>query len=180
MPTDRGNSDGIPTEKASSSEFPRNFVKSPNGSPMAIIFPRNSSVFSEEHIFPRNFLEIFRRNDVSLEFRRYIPRKFRGNAKFGFLGIFSEIPRDIPKISFSVGMSVRIWLFSCSDDCKAFMEKFKEVAESEEEKEETKEASDTAGLLEKLTVEEKNTEEEKKEEKPVEKVASADARRESC
>ncbi|XP_013596484.1 PREDICTED: ran-binding protein 1 homolog a-like [Brassica oleracea var. oleracea] len=65
-------------------------------------------------------------------------------------------------------------------DCKAFMEKFKEVAESEEEKEETKEASDTAGLLEKLTVEEKNTEEEKKEEKPVEKVASADARRESC
>ncbi|KAH0868105.1 LOW QUALITY PROTEIN: hypothetical protein HID58_075127 [Brassica napus] len=64
-------------------------------------------------------------------------------------------------------------------DCKAFMEKFKEVAEFEEEKEETKEASDTAGLLEKLTVEEKNTEEEK-EEKPVEKVASADARRESC
>ena len=60
------------------------------------------------------------------------------------------------------------------------MEKFKEVAESEEEKEDTKEASDTAGLLEKLTVEEKNTEEEKKEEKPVEKVASADARRSRC
>ncbi|KAL0844040.1 hypothetical protein Bca101_017286 [Brassica carinata] len=58
--------------------------------------------------------------------------------------------------------------------CKAFMQKFKEVAESEEEKEESKEASDTAGLLEKLTVEEKSTE-EKKEEKPVEKVASAEA-----
>ncbi|KAH0889238.1 hypothetical protein HID58_051667 [Brassica napus] len=54
--------------------------------------------------------------------------------------------------------------------CKAFMQKFKEVADSEEE---SKEASDTAGLLEKLTVEEKDTE-EKKEEKPVEKVASAE------
>ena len=58
-------------------------------------------------------------------------------------------------------------------DCKAFMQKFKEVADSEEEREESKEASDTAGLLEKLTVEEKDTE-EKKEEKPVEKVASAE------
>ena len=109
----RRNSDGIPTEKASSSEFPRNFVKSPNGSPTAIIFPRNSSVFSEEHIFPRNFLGIFRRIDISSEFRRYIPRKFRGNPILCFLGISSEIPRDIPRISFSVGMSVRIPLFSC-------------------------------------------------------------------
>ncbi|WZZ60942.1 hypothetical protein YC2023_061049 [Brassica napus] len=48
-------------DKTSSSEFPRNFVKSPNGSPTTIIFPRNSSVFSEEHSFPRNFLGIFRR-----------------------------------------------------------------------------------------------------------------------
>ncbi|CAN6874870.1 unnamed protein product [Brassica oleracea var. botrytis] len=32
-----------------------------------------------------------------------------------FLGISSEIPRDIPRISFSVGMSVRIPLFSCSE-----------------------------------------------------------------
>ncbi|CAF1840116.1 unnamed protein product, partial [Brassica napus] len=31
-----------------------------------------------------------------------------------FLGISSEIPRYIPRISFSVGMSVRIPLFSCS------------------------------------------------------------------
>ncbi|WZZ32813.1 hypothetical protein YC2023_016214 [Brassica napus] len=78
MPTDRGNSDGIPTEKASSSEFPRNFVKSPNGSPTAIIFPLNSSVFSEEPIFPRNFLGIFRRIDISSEFRRKFLGIFRG------------------------------------------------------------------------------------------------------
>ncbi|KAL1205211.1 Ran-binding protein 1 [Cardamine amara subsp. amara] len=58
--------------------------------------------------------------------------------------------------------------FASVENCKAFMQKFKEVAESEEEKEETKDASDTAGLLEKLTVEEKET-----EEKPVEKVAAA-------
>ena len=61
--------------------------------------------------------------------------------------------------------------FASVENCKAFMQKFKEVADSEEE---SKEASDTAGLLEKLTVEEKDTE-EKKEEKPVEKVASAEA-----
>lgn len=60
--------------------------------------------------------------------------------------------------------------FASVENCKAFMQKFKEVADSEEE---SKEASDTAGLLEKLTVEEKDTE-EKKEEKPVEKVASAE------
>ncbi|WZZ31275.1 hypothetical protein YC2023_014676 [Brassica napus] len=87
------NSDGIPTDKTSSSKFPRNFVKSPNGSPTAIIFPRNSSVFSEEHSFPRNFLGIFRRTVVSSKFRRYIPRKFRGNPILCFLGISSKIPR---------------------------------------------------------------------------------------
>ncbi|WZZ48780.1 hypothetical protein YC2023_048887 [Brassica napus] len=43
------NSDGIPTDKTSSSEFPRNFVKSPNGSPTAIIFPRNSSHHTEHY-----------------------------------------------------------------------------------------------------------------------------------
>ncbi|VVB01829.1 unnamed protein product [Arabis nemorensis] len=59
--------------------------------------------------------------------------------------------------------------FASVENCKAFMQKFKEVAESEEEKEGSKDASDTAGLLEKLTVEEKET-----EEKPVEKVVSAE------
>ncbi|CAH2046257.1 unnamed protein product, partial [Thlaspi arvense] len=49
-------------------------------------------------------------------------------------------------------------------DCKSIMEKFNEVGETEEKKEESKDASDTAGLLEKLTVEET-----KMEEKPVEK-----------
>ncbi|AEC08340.1 Ran-binding protein 1 b [Arabidopsis thaliana] len=55
--------------------------------------------------------------------------------------------------------------FASVENCKAFMQKFKEVAESEEEKEESKDASDTAGLLEKLTVEEKES-----EKKPVEKA----------
>ncbi|CAF1844558.1 unnamed protein product, partial [Brassica napus] len=36
-----------------------------------------------------------------------------------FLGISSEIPRYIPRISFSVGMSVRIPLFSCSDSYRS-------------------------------------------------------------
>ncbi|CAN6908619.1 unnamed protein product [Brassica oleracea var. botrytis] len=55
--------------------------------------------------------------------------------------------------------------FASIENCKAFMQKFNEVAESEVEKEESKDASDAAGLLEKLTVEETKT-----EEKPVEKV----------
>ncbi|CAF1707456.1 unnamed protein product, partial [Brassica napus] len=90
----RGNSDGIPTEKASSSEFPWNFVKSSNGSPTAIIFPRNSSVFSEEHIVPRNFLGIFRRTEVSSEFRRYIPRNPNFMFPRNFLGNSSVYSED--------------------------------------------------------------------------------------
>ncbi|KAG7653375.1 Ran binding domain [Arabidopsis suecica] len=57
--------------------------------------------------------------------------------------------------------------FASIENCKTFMQKFKEVADSEEEKEESKDASDTAGLLEKLTVEETKTE-EKTESKAVE------------
>ncbi|CAF1707026.1 unnamed protein product [Brassica napus] len=37
---------------------------------------------------------MFPRNDVSSEFRRYIPRKFRGNTKFGFLGNSSGYSED--------------------------------------------------------------------------------------
>ncbi|KFK43031.1 hypothetical protein AALP_AA1G069800 [Arabis alpina] len=59
--------------------------------------------------------------------------------------------------------------FASIENCKTFMQNFKEVAEAGEEKEESKDASDTAGLLEKLTVEETKPE-EKTEEKPVEKV----------
>ena len=44
-------------------------------------------------------------------------------------------------------------------DCKKFMETFTEVAESQQGKEENKDASNAAGLLEKLTVEDKKEEE---------------------
>ncbi|CAN7065417.1 unnamed protein product [Brassica rapa subsp. trilocularis] len=54
--------------------------------------------------------------------------------------------------------------FASIENCKLFMQKFNEVAESEVEKEESKDASETAGLLEKLTVEETKTEEKVKTE----------------
>ncbi|XP_010557199.1 PREDICTED: ran-binding protein 1 homolog b-like [Tarenaya hassleriana] len=56
--------------------------------------------------------------------------------------------------------------FASVENCKTFMQKFKEVAESEEKKEEDKDASEAAGLLEKLTVKEKETEEKPVEEAP--------------
>ncbi|XP_010542667.1 PREDICTED: ran-binding protein 1 homolog a-like [Tarenaya hassleriana] len=56
--------------------------------------------------------------------------------------------------------------FASVENCKTFMQKFKEVAESEEKEEESKDASEAAGLLEKLTVEEKKTEEKSVEEAP--------------
>lgn len=45
--------------------------------------------------------------------------------------------------------------FASIDNCKTFMETFQEVAESQSSKEENQDASATAGLLEKLNVEEK-------------------------
>jgi len=48
--------------------------------------------------------------------------------------------------------------FATIENCKIFMEKFNEAGESVKEKEESKKASDTAGLLEKLSVEETKTE----------------------
>ncbi|KAK6246845.1 hypothetical protein QUC31_018410 [Theobroma cacao] len=56
--------------------------------------------------------------------------------------------------------------FSSFSDCKTFMEMFQEVAESQKPKEENKDASAAAGLLEKLSVEEKKTEDKAGEEKP--------------
>lgn len=58
--------------------------------------------------------------------------------------------------------------FASVDNCKSFMEMFQEVAESQKSKEEDKDANAAAGLLDKLTVEEKKTEEkgEEKEAKP--------------
>lgn len=47
------------------------------------------------------------------------------------------------------------------------MEKFQEVAESQKKTEENKDASAAAGLLEKLSVEEKKTEDKAEEEVPV-------------
>ena len=55
-------------------------------------------------------------------------------------------------------------------DCKHFMEAFQEVAESQQKKEENKDASETAGLLEKLSVEEKKTK-DKAEDKAKEEVS---------
>ncbi|GAV66590.1 Ran_BP1 domain-containing protein [Cephalotus follicularis] len=53
--------------------------------------------------------------------------------------------------------------FGSVENCKAFMEMFQEVAESQKNKEENKDASAAAGLLEKLSVEEKKTEKDKEE-----------------
>lgn len=49
--------------------------------------------------------------------------------------------------------------FASIENCKKFMETFTEVAESQQGKEENKDASNAAGLLEKLTVEDKKEEE---------------------
>ncbi|WJZ89104.1 hypothetical protein VitviT2T_008350 [Vitis vinifera] len=57
--------------------------------------------------------------------------------------------------------------FASVENCKSFMEKVQEVAESQQKKEENKDASAAAGLLEKLSVEEKETEDKAEEEKPV-------------
>ncbi|KAF3577981.1 hypothetical protein DY000_02033701 [Brassica cretica] len=56
-------------------------------------------------MFPRNSVSIFRGNSEETQI-------------LGFLGISEEIPREIPRISFFVGMSVRIPLFSCSGSLK--------------------------------------------------------------
>ncbi|XP_059428953.1 ran-binding protein 1 homolog a-like [Corylus avellana] len=57
--------------------------------------------------------------------------------------------------------------FASIENCKTFMEKFQEVAESQSTKEEDQETSAAAGLLDKLTVEEKKTEDEAGDDAPV-------------
>ncbi|XP_028767338.1 ran-binding protein 1 homolog b [Neltuma alba] len=54
--------------------------------------------------------------------------------------------------------------FASIENCKNFMETFQEVAESQKKKEENKDASSAAGLLEKLSVEEKTEKSEDKSE----------------
>ncbi|GMH07129.1 hypothetical protein Nepgr_008969 [Nepenthes gracilis] len=56
--------------------------------------------------------------------------------------------------------------FASVDNCKSFIEMFQEAAESQKKLEENKDASSTAGLLEKLSVEEKKSEEDKDSEIP--------------
>jgi len=67
--------------------------------------------------------------------------------------------------------------FASIENCKTFMEKFQEVAESQTTKEEDQETSAAAGLLEKLSVEEKKTEDEAGDDAPVasEKEIKSDA-----
>ncbi|TYI48873.1 hypothetical protein E1A91_D13G278100v1 [Gossypium mustelinum] len=64
--------------------------------------------------------------------------------------------------------------FASVENCKTFMQMFQEVAESQKPKEENKDASAAAGLLEKLSIDEKKTEdkagEEKKETEATEKA----------
>ncbi|VFQ70984.1 unnamed protein product [Cuscuta campestris] len=59
--------------------------------------------------------------------------------------------------------------FASLENCKTFRETFKEVAESQTKKEENKDASDAAGLLEKLSVEDKNDDEKNEDKKDDEK-----------
>ncbi|KAL9415758.1 hypothetical protein AB3S75_039032 [Citrus x aurantiifolia] len=59
--------------------------------------------------------------------------------------------------------------FGSVENCKSFMEMVHEVAESQKKKEENKDASATAGLLEKLSVEENETEDKSRAEEEVPK-----------
>jgi Ran-binding protein 1 len=54
--------------------------------------------------------------------------------------------------------------FGSIENCKKFMETVEEIAESQQTKEENKDASSAAGLLEKLSVDDKKAGEETKEE----------------
>ncbi|KAK4720070.1 hypothetical protein R3W88_018408 [Solanum pinnatisectum] len=67
--------------------------------------------------------------------------------------------------------------FASLENCKTFMETFQEVAESQTKKEENVDASNAAGILEKLSVEDKKPE-EKSEEKTEEKVKEDDVKEE--
>ncbi|CAI9097032.1 OLC1v1033324C1 [Oldenlandia corymbosa var. corymbosa] len=66
--------------------------------------------------------------------------------------------------------------FASVENCKTFMEKVEEIAESQKSNEENKDASAAAGLLEKLSVEEKKEGEEKVKDEPTkEETASTPA-----
>nr|BBG12271.1 Ran binding protein RanBP1-3 [Nicotiana benthamiana] len=65
--------------------------------------------------------------------------------------------------------------FASIENCKTFMETFREVAESQKKKKENEDASNAAGLLEKLSVEDKKSE-EKSVEKAEEKTKEDDVK----
>ncbi|KAF7152546.1 hypothetical protein RHSIM_Rhsim01G0238400 [Rhododendron simsii] len=70
-------------------------------------------------------------------------------------------PSDLRCIGRDRYISAYTYLFS--PDCKIFMEMVQEVAESQRTKDENKDASAAAGLLEKLSVEDKKSEEKAKD-----------------
>ncbi|KAF7812625.1 ran-binding protein 1-like protein b-like [Senna tora] len=65
--------------------------------------------------------------------------------------------------------------FASIENCKNFMETFQEVAESQKTKEENKDASAAAGLLEKLSVEEKTDEDAPEKECKTDEPGKTDA-----
>ena len=118
----------IPRKTDTSSEFPRNpptaLQRLSNGYKKSSEFSKSPSVFSDGHCFlgnPSEFTE-----EIILP--RYFLGNFRGNTEettfLGFLGISSVFPQKIPRNSFSLGMSLRIVMFSCSAniDAKKFYE----------------------------------------------------------
>lgn len=84
------------------------------------------------------------------------------NASFG-LGIYHFIV--MLAIIFALNLCCFVFLL----DCKSFMETFQEVAESQKKEDDDEETSAAAGLIEKLSVEEKADAEKKDEEKPEDK-----------
>lgn len=109
----------IPRTTYFSSEFPHNFLRIFRGNSeehktynQNLFFLTISSEFSEA--FPKNTNPIIKslnpipKNMFSSAFHQKTPTDSE------FLGISSEIFRNIPKSSFSIGTSVRITLFSCS------------------------------------------------------------------
>ncbi|KAI4368906.1 hypothetical protein MLD38_017410 [Melastoma candidum] len=69
--------------------------------------------------------------------------------------------------------------FGSVENCKSFMETFQEIAENQKSKEENEDASATAGLLEKLAVEEKKADDSSGKPVALEKEANADTEKES-
>ncbi|KAL8161190.1 hypothetical protein V2J09_012679 [Rumex salicifolius] len=74
--------------------------------------------------------------------------------------------------------------FASVDNCKSFMEKFQEVAESQKEQTETEETTEAAELLSKLKVEEKSKDEKSGDDAPTpvkeEKESSSEATKEEA